>query len=282
MMKAIDISTWQRNIGFEKVKAAGISAVIIRAGFGREISQKDSQFENHYKGARAAGLYIGAYWYSYAMSVEEARKEAQACLSCIKGKSFDLPIYFDMEEYSQTALGKKTLTNMADAFCAEIIGGGYRAGVYSNLNWLTNYLDYSALKARYSIWLAQWSAAHTLSCDIWQYSEDGTVPGISGKVDMNIIENPSVIGTGEKLEPNYLRFYTCAKSGYKNSIAQVKTIQRLLNWLGYRDQSGKVLKVNGQFDAATDYAVREYQRKHDLVADGIVGELTWKRLTAGK
>ena len=120
-----------------------------------------------------------------------------------------------------------------------------------------------------------------MSCDIWQYSEDGTVPGINGKVDMNIIENPSVIGTGEKLEPNYLRFYTCAKSGYKNSIAQVKTIQRLLNWLGYRDKSGNVLKVNGKFDAVTEYAVRDYQRKHDLIVDGIVGEKTWKLLTGG-
>ena len=193
-LKCIDISTWQRNVDFAKVKAAGISAVIIRAGYGRESSQKDNRFESHYQGAEAAGMKIGAYWYSYAKSPDEAALEAKACLACIKGKRFDLPVYFDMEEASQTALGKTTLTQMTERFCDTIIAGGYRAGVYSNLNWLTNYLDHASLKAKYSIWLAQWADSHSLPCDIWQYSSKGSVGGIGGYVDMNLIENTAVIG----------------------------------------------------------------------------------------
>ena len=98
----IDISTWQQNVDFNKVKAAGVTAVIIRGGFSET---KDNQFENHYRGARAAGLKIGAYWYSYAYSVSEAEKEAKACISVLSGKSFDLPVYYDMEESGQMALG---------------------------------------------------------------------------------------------------------------------------------------------------------------------------------
>ena len=136
-VKAIDVSTWQSNVDYNAVKKSGITAVIIRAGFGRETSQKDSQFENHYKGAKAAGLKIGVYWYSYADSVADAAKEAKACLACLNGRALDLPVYFDMEESSQTHYGKSTLTTMAKTFCDTIIGGGYRAGVYANYNWFT-------------------------------------------------------------------------------------------------------------------------------------------------
>lgn len=98
MVKGIDVSTFQGNIDFKKVKASGIDFVILRAGYGRETSQKDAKFEQNYKNAKAAGLKVGAYWYSYADSVEDAKKEAEACISVIKGKQFEYPIYFDLEE----------------------------------------------------------------------------------------------------------------------------------------------------------------------------------------
>lgn len=289
-MKCIDISTWQQNVNFTKVKASGVSAVIIRAGFGKESYQKDNRFEEHYKGASAVGLKIGAYWYSYAHSVAEAIQEAKACLACVKGKTFDLPIYFDMEEASQTKLGKATLTAMAKAFCDTIIAGGFRAGVYSNLNWLTNYLDYTALKTKYSIWLAQWSSSHSLSCDIWQYSATGSVNGISGNVDMNVIENTKVLTGGGTAVPTEsvqtvtasVKFNYLAIKGYTNVIAQVKTLQRLLNANGVKGKDGKVLTVDGKFGTNTDYAVKAYQKAHGLKEDGIVGAHTWKSLLGAK
>lgn len=228
--KCIDISCWQKGIDFKKVKAAGIEAVIIRAGYGREASQKDTQFEAHYKGAKAAGLKIGAYWYSYAESVADAKKEAQTCLACVLGKNFDLPIYFDMEESWQTGLGKKTLTAMNASFNDTIKASGYRAGTYSNLNWFSNYLDYNSIKSKYSVWLAQWSSSHTLSCDIWQYSESGNVNGITGNVDMNIIENIAVITASAG---GTTKTTTATKTtGITETQLRQKVANQALAWLG--------------------------------------------------
>lgn len=283
--KAIDISCWQQNVDFNKVRSSGITAVLIRAGYGRETSQKDSEFETHYRGAKAAGLKVGAYWYSYASNASEAVLEAKACLSCIKGKSFDLPVYLDMEEASQARLGRSVLTDMAAEFCDAVRAGGYRAGVYANLNWFNNYLDYSELRRKNSIWLAQWSGSHSLSCDIWQYSSEGDVPGISGDVDMDVIENDSIIGGDPDVDPPdkedtiLLKVSYLAESGYTRTGEQVKTVQRLLNAMGYKGSDGKALTVDGIFGTNTDYAVRRFQKAEGLTVDGIVGPATWKKLT---
>lgn len=287
-MKAIDVSTWQSDIDFEKVKRAGITAVIIRAGYGRASSQKDNRFEEHYRGAKAAGLKIGAYWYSYAMSVAQAEQEAQTCLCCIKGKSFDLPIYYDIEEESQDALSMDTLTKMACRFCDTIIAGGYRAGVYSNPDGFSRQLDYDTISSRYSVWLAHWASRHTIACDIWQYSSEGRVAGVSGDVDMNVIENPAVIGgaaqptpvatPADKKTTASIKLRYLARMGYENNAAQVKTAQRLMNALGLRGKDDRALTVDGIFGVNTDYAVRVFQKKQSIAVDGIVGTETWKRL----
>lgn len=194
-IKCIDVSEWQGNINFAQVKKSDISCVILRAGFGREASQIDSTFEANYKKAKAAGLKVGAYWYSYADSVADAKREATACLTVLKGKSFELPVFYDMEDGSQTSFSKSTLTAMAEAFCEAVKTGGFTPGVYANLNWFTNYLDYKSLKSKYIIWLAQYNTKAQLDCDIWQYSSGGKVSGISGNVDMNVIYNDKVVGS---------------------------------------------------------------------------------------
>ena len=193
-INCIDISTWNSNVNYRAVRSDGISAAILRAGFGREVSQIDSQFENHYKGCRDAGLKIGIYWYSYADSISDAETEARACLAILNGRQIDLPVYFDMEEAWQTSLGMQTLTAMAERFCETIKQGGYKAGVYSNLNWFYNYLDYDRLRSKYSIWLAQWSGSYSLACDIWQNSETGDINGIEGNCDTNVILNWDIMG----------------------------------------------------------------------------------------
>ncbi len=190
----VDISEFQQGINFNKMKNEGIKAVIIRAGYGRESSQKDSMFESHYRNAKAAGLKIGVYWYSYADSVSDAEKEAKTCLECINNKSLDMPIYYDLEDYSMVKLGKTKLTAIAERFCETIKKSNYRAGVYANLNWFNNYLDYDKLKKKYSIWLAQYNDKAELDCDIWQNSSSGRIDGYNGRLDTNIVYDESLYG----------------------------------------------------------------------------------------
>ncbi|MBQ2687113.1 MAG: hypothetical protein IJF52_00605 [Clostridia bacterium] len=199
-LKCIDVSEWQGSIDFKKVKASGIDYAILRAGFGREASQIDAEFEASYKKAKAAGVKLGAYWYSYAVDEADARKEAQAFLKVIKGKSFELPLFYDMEDNSQTSLGKATLTKMAKAFMKVISDAGFRVGIYANANWFENYLDYSGLYGTYFVWLAQYNSEPEFKCDIWQYTSEAKADGVSGNVDMNVIYNQSLIKTKPKEE----------------------------------------------------------------------------------
>lgn len=194
----VDVSEWQQNINFAQLKSSGIKAVIIRAGYGRETSQKDSMFESHYRNAKSAGLKVGAYWYSYADSINDAEKEAKAFMAVVKGKSFDFPVYYDLEDSSQIGLGKSTLTAIAERFCDTLKRNNYKVGVYANLNWFNNYLDYKKLKTKYSIWLAQYNNKAEIDCDIWQNSSSGRINGYSGRLDTNIVYDESLYNCADK------------------------------------------------------------------------------------
>ena len=181
MIKGIDVSSWQGVVDYRKVKASGINFVIIRAGFGREVSQKDNCFEQNYKNAKAAGLDIGAYWYSYADSAEDAVREAKACMEVIKGKKFEYPIFFE-------------------AFCGELEKNGYLAGLYCSTYYLNNYIS-NAVAGKYALWVAQYNYRCTYTANkygIWQYSSEGRINGISGNVDMDYCytDYPNIVKTG--------------------------------------------------------------------------------------
>ena len=271
MIKAIDVSCWQVGVDYNKVKSSGINVVLIRAGFGREASQKDNQFETHYKNAKAAGLKIGVYWYSYAEGISDAVNEANACLECLNGRKLDLPVYFDMEEPWQQSFGKSTLTAMAEKFCDTIKKHGYRAGVYANAYWFSQCLNYSTLYNKYSIWLAQWANSHSFKCDIWQYSETGSVNGVSGNVDTNIIENTSIINGSDTIPTTDIpdtatvqrwlnKVYNSGLVvdniyGVKTQTAIIKGLQNVLN-VKYHEN----LVVDGIFGRETKAAVRPLQR----------------------
>ena len=264
---AIDVSYCQTGVDYNKVKNSGIDAVIIRAGFGKETYQKDSEFETHYKNAKKAGLAVGVYWYSYAYSVAEAKQEAKVCLACIKGKTLELPVYYDLEESGQTRLGMSALTNIAIAFCEAIKSGGYRAGVYSNLNWLNNYIDYERLRNKYSIWLAQWSSSPSKICDIWQNADNGRISGISGNVDTDVIINKNIIKKSKSEVKEEMIKYG---SHNTSTLAFKKQLITLYN-MGIIKT--KVDNSNG-FGDGTLKAVKEAQRAGKVTVDGIVGEKT--------
>ena len=186
-MKGIDVSVHNGNIDWQKVKAGGIQFAILRAGYGRLASQKDERFEQNYTGAKAAGIPIGAYWYSYAMSEDEARLEADVFLSIIKGKQFEFPVYYDVEEKKQFALGKEKVSAIMRAFLERVEAAGYFVGLYGSASSLTTHTA-DDIKSRYTIWLAHWvnQTSYGGAYGIWQHSEKGRVNGINGNVDLDI------------------------------------------------------------------------------------------------
>ncbi len=186
-MKGIDVSVHNGNIDWNKVKADGIEFAILRAGFGRLEKQKDEKFEQNYAGAKAAGIPVGAYWYSYAMDEDEARLEADVFLKVIKGKQFEMPVYFDLEEKKQFDLGKEKVSAIMRAFLERVESAGYFTGLYGSASSLTTHTA-DDIKTHYTIWLAHWvdKTNYSGAYGIWQYSEKGKVDGISGNVDLDI------------------------------------------------------------------------------------------------
>lgn len=196
--KGIDVSTWQGDIDWNKVKADGIEFAMLRSSFGKENPDKqtDNKFWQNYRNAKAAGVPIGAYHYSYATTVEDAKKEADFFLSIVKGCQFEYPIAFDIEDPSQMYLGKDRITDIIMAFCERVQAAGYYVSVYTNLDWINNRIDMNRVKV-FDIWLAQWNdkPTYTGNFGMWQYTSGGSVSGISGNVDMNIAyyDYPSII-----------------------------------------------------------------------------------------
>lgn len=237
MHKAIDVSKWNGDVDYSGVKSVGIKTVIIQCGYGMESSQKDPYFEKNYKRAKDNNLRVGVYHYSYARSVNEAKKEANLCLKWIKGKDFDLPVYIDMEEENLTYLGKNLLTKIATEFCKIIENAGYSAGVYANANWFKNHLNYNEIKKNYSIWLAQYGDKKDFDCDIWQYTSQGKIRKNAGNFDMNYIyQNPVIYVTTKRKVGLY-------KYGYRDYVGKSSTVQKSvekgtkLKWI-YDDMFG--------------------------------------------
>ena len=238
LAKGIDVSYAQGNINWSHVKADGVKFALIRAGYGKELSQKDSQFENNYAGCKSNGIPCGAYWYSYAKSAEEARQEAKTFLQIISGKTFEYPIYFDLEEQSQFALGKKVCSDMVQAFCDEIEKAGYYAGLYCSTSYLDSHIS-DSVKSRYAIWVAQYNDKCTYTGDygIWQHSvaghpehdyvRAGKVYGVDGQCDLDYayIDYPYIIkaaGLNGFSKPDF-------KPDIEESAPEKSTLEKILD-----------------------------------------------------
>lgn len=190
----IDVSSYQGKIDWPAVKAGGIEFVIIRAGYRGYTSgtlHADERALQNIADAKAAGLKVGAYFFSQAVSAEEAREEARFVLDLLEGVELDLPMVYDWEYISETArtgnMDPKTLTACMNAFCAEIDGSGFDPMVYFNVELTKTLLDVTKL-TEYPLWLAMYSDQMTFPYKInfWQYSNTGRVPGIKGNVDLNL------------------------------------------------------------------------------------------------
>ena len=152
--KLIDVSTWNGNIDWDKVYKSGVRYAMIRSSFGIENpNQIDNKFVRNIENAIKVGIKCGIYHYSYARSVAEAKKEADFCLKTIKNYKIDLPVAFDIEDSSQTNLGKDALTSIVIAFCDRIKSAGYTPMLYCNPSWLNSYLHKDKLIGKYDLWL---------------------------------------------------------------------------------------------------------------------------------
>ncbi len=198
-MNGIDVSKYNGSINWKEVKNSGIDFAIIRAGYGHYDNQKDERFEEYYTAAKNVGLKLGAYLYSYAKSTDDAKKEAQIFLKWIKGKQFDMPVYYDVEENNQAQKGKAFVSQIIKTFCTEMEKAGYFVGVYANKNWFDNYID-DECKKKYACWVAQWAKKNTYkgSYGMWQYSATGKVKGIGTSVDLDTSykDYPAIIVKG--------------------------------------------------------------------------------------
>lgn len=191
----VDVSWWQHSIDWNKA-AAEISGAILRASYTTQKGfalEKDSTFPANLAGAIAHGLPVGAYHYSQAISIDEAKKEAAfICNILAKNKAqITLPVVIDWEfgeRLNSTVakkLGRAKCTEIIEAFCKVVNTYGFTPMVYANYSTFSSYLDAAALKTKYKIWLAQYASKPSMGCDFWQYTSSGSVKGISGRVDMN-------------------------------------------------------------------------------------------------
>lgn len=191
--RGIDVSKWQANIDWKAVAASGVDFAIIRAGY-RGASTgaliEDPYFKKNIAGATKAGIKVGVYFFTQAITEAEAVEEASMAMSLVSGYKLSYPIFIDTESASNgraNGLGKSERTAIVNAFCRTVASGGYKPGVYASKSWYNNQLKASSLSS-YCIWVAQYNSECTYGgkYNMWQYSDKGKVPGIKGNVDMNI------------------------------------------------------------------------------------------------
>lgn len=194
-VKGIDVSVWQGEIDWQQVKDSGVEFAIIRVG-GRGMDEggfyTDDNAQSYYEGATAAGLKVGAYFFSQAITVEEAVEEAEFVLDAVKDWDVQMPLVYDWEYMGEdvrtSKMDSRTLTDMAKAFCDTIKEAGYEPMIYFGRNQSMNMMKLEEL-VDYPFWLAMYSTVmdYPYKIDMWQYTDQGTVPGIAGNVDLNLM-----------------------------------------------------------------------------------------------
>ena len=190
----VDVSEHQQQVDWQQVADAGMKFAFVRLGY-RGYTEggmyTDQYAAANLTGAKDAGLQVGAYFYSQAVTVEEAREEARFCVDFLKDHKIDLPVVFDWEFVSADArtgqMDRTTLTDCAIAFCQTVEQAGYDAMVYFNPHIAESFLDLLALED-YGFWLSQYDTGMDFPhrVDFWQYTCTGSVPGISGDADINL------------------------------------------------------------------------------------------------
>lgn len=187
-MKGIDVSKYQGNIDWAKVKK-DVDFAILRLGYTGTVTRQptlDGKFKRNLAQCNKLGINVGVYYYSTATSLKQAQKEAKFVIKQLKNQKLQYPVFIDTEDKMQAKLSKNALTAIVKEFCEILEDAGYYVGIYSNKSWFAEQLNDKQLKA-YDKWIAQYNKQCTYDGDfgIWQYTDKGKVDGIKGYVDIN-------------------------------------------------------------------------------------------------
>ncbi len=274
LAKGIDIShhNYKMNangeyisLDWEKIKASGVSYVIIRAG--DAAIGLDPTFEKSYAEAKAAGLDVGVYFYTRATTVDEISREANLVLSALRDKQFEYPIYLDLEDESLMSIDPAILNEMCVEFFTILQRSGYYTGLYVNNEWLYNIIDKDTALSRFEIWYARYPALSEEGTPVWneeqngkhlgmwQYSDSGVIDGIDTTVfDLNLAYKnyPSIIKEG-------------GFNGYETDVKFIDS-QSSFVWVTYKDAA---LKIRSKSDYFTN---DDYDSSLDVVGYASYGE----------
>lgn len=191
----IDVSRYQGEIDWQQVKQAGVEFVMIRLGFrgygSAGLLNEDPLAQANYEGAKQAGLKVGGYFFSQAISTEEAIEEAEYAMQIAEGWELDMPLVYDWEclaeDYRTVGVDARGLTDYTKAFCDTVEQAGYDSMIYFNPSQSHKQMFLEEL-VDYGFWLAMYTDQmdYPYKVDMWQYTNEGSVPGISGNVDINL------------------------------------------------------------------------------------------------
>ncbi len=296
----IDISKWQKGFNFDKAVAEGVEFVILRGAYHLT---KDTCFEDFYAECKRRELPVGVYHYSMAKTVAEAKAEADFLIDhVLKGKRFEYPVYMDIEDKVQQALGKDLLTDIVITFCDALEAAGYYAGIYSTAYFLSDYTHTEKL-SRFDKWIAQWNSActYTGAYGMWQfggetnYIRSNKIAGVICDQDYAYKDYPAVMkalglngygktqagisslemfirevqaACGAKIDgiagPETLRKTITVSAGKNRYHAVVEAVQKRLAALGYHE----VGQVDGIAGVKFTAAVMRFQSEHGCWVDG--------------
>lgn len=278
--KGIDVSSWQGIIDWDVVKASGIQFAIIRAGYGDET---DNQFARNIAECNRVGIPCGVYWFSYALTAQEAAQEARRAMAAVRPYKLDLPVCYDLEydtvRYARqcgVTIDKALATQMAVSFCDTVAAGGAHPANYTNLDYSRRIFDMDALLG-FDLWYAWYNDTCNIDdVSIWQYTSSGSVPGIVGNVDMNYCNKDYTT----ELVPDSGTSVEKESEGF--DMAKLRTLRRgdrgadvhaamvLMSAKGYYDGP-----CDDLFGPRMESGLLQMQRDHGLGADGLLGNASW-------
>lgn len=258
-MIGIDVSEHNGKLDWATIKKAGISFAIVRTGYGTGYT--DAYFKRNIEGALAQGIFVGVYHFSYALDAAGAKNEAAFVLKLLEPykDKITLPVFYDFEydtvSYAKkhgVKLGKESFNSHAVAFCEAIKAAGYRAGVYYNLDYARNYVDKSRLGG-YAQWYAQYAATASIDgWDLWQYSSSYTIPGCSGRFDVNVMAHSGSATNSRKYKQGWNKddkgwwYADTSNTYYKGRWAKIDG-----KWYSF-DKEGYMLSNTWQVEAGGD------------------------------